>query len=640
MLQFLVERLQRTEVQVISLVVLTAIVLLLQAAGMPRWLIVLVALSGTGALLGLAWRYRATVGTVEEEGSGGEPLDDALAPTTEQMIYVATPSASSSTTRRLLRIGSHTAPMAPPDLEIQIIVEAWDHAVRLPLNSDDLAQRSVDDLLREVVAAVEAHRPTDCEADFVLTALRSEGPVDSAGRCTWGWTFSFVDGRIGLGCAATRTPYELSLQYFTAPTHLVPEGEARVDVARAIEITRRELPELQTTPLWIRCLLPSDHLVYQATPLWIADVDASADAVRNTTAFRRRMTDASAPEERWSIDDLMGWARGDDPANESLREALTDPVFADGLRTHTEAALRRSGLALWRTHGAETPALLYSLILTTDAPDVAADLTAMLACVPSGLATAALHRLRDTAQLESVRERANDLFERRRFRRIGVAPDPIDRLDFVASRRAMGKACNPRPLALRSVYDEAEIFDGLAQAGLVVTRRRLVSGEFPVLHGAYLRGARGDVEALLSSNALPVPCHVLHLAGGAAESFAQRIEVAGLLYPESEIRGDASSGRPHHVHRAALYMAALRYDWPDCVPSLLAALERGRSDINLRRSVLQALSSIRHPDVEPTLQACADASEDRLAPLARDLLARRREGLFDGPTPAPETSTP
>lgn len=618
-----VERLQRTEVQVVIIVAVTAVVLLASAAGAPRPVVVALAIAGlVGLAAGGAW-LRIHLRRAEELLLPPADDTDEMPPQTEQMIYVATPSVSSSTSRRLMRIRSHTAPMAPPDLEIQLVIEEYDHVVRLPVTGLEPGSHLPSLLVEPLRALVEEHRPTEIETRFVLTGARSEGPLDPSGCCSWGWTFYFVDGSIGLGCAVTITAYDVSLQYHSAPTHYASETEGPIEAARALAAARRDLPELMTSPLWLRFNQPADHLVFQHDPLWIADVDVESDAVRNVTGFRRRMLEEPNPGESWTIDDLLAWSRGEERTAPALARALEDDAFATGLRTHGADAFVRAARGLWRAHGAETVSLLWGVIVGAEQADEAALFTKLLARVPSGLATAALHRLSESPDAERVHADAHRLFEARRQRQLGVGPDPIEGLNFVESRRAMGKSCNLRPLPLRSVFDEEALVAPLEEAGLRVTRRRIVSGQFPVLHGIFLRGVRGDIEGLISTNALPVPCHVLHLAGGAADAFAQRIDAAGLVYPEAEIRADACSERPHLVHRAALYMAALRLDVPDCLPSFRVALERGRNDINLRRAIFLALEHVVSVDPSDILQPVAGDPDDRLASLARSILQRR-----------------
>lgn len=581
--------------------------------------------AGIGAALGilLARVQHRAAAPLAVVGEVAADEDDDEGPATQQMIYVATPSLASSSERRLVRIRAHTAPMAPPDLEIRLVLEEFDHAVRIARdNAPALIEGGYRAWCEEAFALATEHQPASVDSQFRLVAFRSEGPLQPDGASPWGWTFHFVHGAIGLGCVVTVSRSAFSVQYQTAPTHLVPATDALPDVARALATTRESIPELAETALWLRCNLPSDLFLYLPDPLCIVDAEPDGSAVRNQSSFRRYLASVlGQPVETFRLEDLLAWAAGEPFESAALRVAVADPVFADGLRTNQPAALLRAGHAVFRAHGPEAIEILTARVRQEPDPNDAQELLELLAYLPSGLATAALHDLHETAP--RLQEQAGRLLHKRMQRLLGVTPDPTDRLDFVSARTAMGKTTLPRPLPLRSTYQEETLLQGLAEVGLQVTRRRMIAGEFPIQHGAYLRAVRGDTEALLSSSPLPMPCHVLHLSGSGSESFAQRIERSGLLYNLDEMQADAASASPHRVHRAALYMAALQLQFADAAPSFARVWERGRNDHNMRRALLLALEHDLTPDAASLLEKIAAAPDPGDAETIQEVIARR-----------------
>src|SRR5690606_34901507 len=103
--------------------------------------------------------------------------------------------------------------------------------------------------------------------------------------------------------------------------------------------------------------------------------------------------------ETFTLGDLLAWAAGEPFESEALRLAVADPVFADGLRTNQPAALLRAGHAVFRAHGPEAVEILAARVREEPDTNDAQELLELLAYLPSGLATAALHDLHETAPL-------------------------------------------------------------------------------------------------------------------------------------------------------------------------------------------------------------------------------------------------
>jgi hypothetical protein len=438
-----------------------------------------------------------------------------------------------------------------------------------------------------------------------------------------------ADGRLGLLGQATVTPHEISIRYATAPTHYVASDASLVEPAEALAVLRDSVPEmLAAGPVHARFNLPADLYLYREEPLVVATVDVEGGGVRNAAALRDLLESTSLDPsvEQWPLDDVIRWWRGGDIAEDSaLGAALQDEAFQNGLRTFEPATVRRAASAIHRAHGVASTAAVITAIRAARDDGERQELLHLLAHLPGGLAAPALQRLTAEELEGDARDLAATLFHSRSHGSIDVPDNPLDPLDFEALRACMGKR-GLVPVPLLSTYDaDSDLLEPLEQVGLKVTRARRLSGESDLLLAAYLRPSRGGTEGLITSTPLPVPCHVLHLIGSAAESFAQRIENAGLTYTRDQIREDVTSRSPWSIHRAALYMAALRMDFDGAADALFAGYERGQTDTNLCKAILHALQFVDDARVDGFLTDRASADDhDDVRELAERVLTRRQ----------------
>jgi hypothetical protein len=184
-------------------------------------------------------------------------------------------------------------------------------------------------------------------------------------------------------------------------------------------------------------------------------------------------------------------------------------------------------------------------------------------------------------------------------------------LDVLEVREAMGRTAS-RTVALRSTYrPEDDLLVPLEAFGLQRTRTRRLSGDANLLVAAQFRTTNPEVEAVLLSTPLPVPCHVLHIVGQGGTALAERLEKSPLVYPRRQILEDARSGSLTRVHRAALYVAALRIAEESLASCFADVLARARVDDNVKRALLLALSVQPDRRVDALLaEAAADPEAD------------------------------
>ncbi len=539
---------------------------------------------------------------------------------------LAIDAQTTSTRLKPVPIDAHAAPMAPPDADLELLIEDCDHTVHVPAEEDSLVELSFGELRDRVIGEVHRRAPVpDGAANFVAAGYRSEGPVADDGRCRHGYTFYLFDAARGLRCAATITSRELSLQYRSVSTWPRPAHDSWIDPGELVAIARGAIEPWAEAELWVRVELPVDGQVYTRDPLRIADVDVDAGSVRNATSLRQQL-DGPAPSrgECFVLDDLTSWFRGGavDPDGD-FGAAITARTFAQGLRTLDDAALERAAVGLWRCGGPDVSEAIARALDDASSTDEAVELLHLAARLPSGLSTAVLHRVAMTTELDDVRTVADMLFGRRRRGELGVHPDPLAPLDFETSRLAMGKA-GLRAIALRSTFDpEGDLFGPLADLGLQVTRARVLCGEAPLYVSTWLRPTRGDTEALVASTPLPMPCHILHVVGSGADTFAQRILDSDIAYDEHAILADASSGSPYPAHRAALYISALRIPIRHVAAPLAEAFRRGRRDANLRRAILRAMEYVEDAGADAFLVARRESDDVEERAMATEILARR-----------------
>ena len=532
---------------------------------------------------------------------------------------------------RRLRVRSVTMPMSPPDSEIALQVREYDLFVRVPVLPGVLEKLTVREVFERAHGEAVSKAPkVPGDLDLRLVSYHSEGALAPDGRSPMGWTFYFVDGAAGLGCRATSTDDEIALHFHTAATFSETEEWDWVDLEDLLKWVETALPEWGEHPLRIRVHLPDDYILYTSSPLRVADIDVDAHAVLNAEALS---TDTPVPDarERFKLDELLAWTRGEQPAEGSeLASALEEPEFGDGLRTFESRAMERAAIALERNHGVGlSDELIREVQESVDVPEIT-ELVHILARCPGGRAAAALHKVGVDSDDPEITKLCQTLHNDRRRGTIDVPEHPLDPLSFLDIRRHMGRG-EFRVVPLVPSYNpEDDFFPTLEELGFVVQRKRLLSGDANLLVGAQLQSEDKLTELILTSTPLPVPCHILHIVGKDAEEFERALSRTGIGYPAQRIVADVHSEHPHRVHRASLYVTALRLDQEDLVSHLIIGAEKGKRDPNLRRAVLRALS----------VQSAA-AAQRHLEGIAGDPLSEDHEFAADAlATPTATASAP
>ncbi|MFT6395962.1 MAG: hypothetical protein ACJAYU_000704 [Bradymonadia bacterium] len=568
-----------------------------------------------GALVGKLLVVAQAPGEAEREAEQGSDAEEA--PTTEE----------SATTRyfklqsgvydhdelRRLRVRSVTMPMSPPDSEVALQVRNYDSYTRVKVLPGVLEKLTVEEVFDRVHVEACGRAPkVPRDLDLSLVSYHSEGPLGPDGRSPHGWTFYLVDGAAGLGCRATTTRTEIALHFHTAATYSDIEAADWVDVEDLLKWVEAALPEWADEEVRLRVNLPEDYLAYAMSPLRVADIDVDGQVVLNEA----HLTAPQPPVdelERFSLAEFVAFGRGEPPVTGDLYAALQEEGFADGLRTVNPSAMERAAIALERWHGFQLPDQLSAAIGETEDLLERNELVHILARCPGGLAPVTLHRLGVESEEPELTKLCHMLHQDRRHGVIDVSSHPLDPLSFLDGRRQMGRG-EFRVVPLKPTYNpEAEFWPALQELGFHLQRRRLLSGDANLLVGAQLQSADKLTELVLTSTPLPVPCHILHIVGNGAAELERLLNRTDIVYPQSKIVADIHSEHPHRVHRAALYVTALRIDEEDLVPHLIAGADRGKRDPNLRRAVLGALAVQSSRVAQDHLEAIAvdPSHEDR-----------------------------
>lgn len=560
-------------------------------------------------------------------------------------------------------------PTKPFKLECQAQSYAPTHILR-PADEDAFATEALVTVLedlytrkspREIVPRIlkdvanRAPMKTDdryklSDGRFKLSAFRSEGPVTVEGVCAAGWTFYFVREDDRLGCVATVTDREVSLQYGSTTDVEIPyvdDGtDAVPDVAAAVRAVCSSTPECGKFDLYVRATLPDAVFVYVRDPVVIADVAVGPDTVsiRNVDSFQKRLLQYEARHldcDRWSVDDVLQWFRQSTTPNDSLHAFLSAEGAKVGFVHGEKIVFRRLGRGLYAVHGASALRELEQALAVALKSDVVAEalfIVRLIAYIPSGASTARLHNLANTAD-DRLRKLAGQLFQSRRHRELGVRFDPIEAMNFKELREAMGKdTLRTVALQARGYNVRSSILERLASIRLMTTRIRVVTGgrsnrrglqapsvlESGLITGAYMRVPQGDTEAFLAVMPAPVPAYVLHIAGSAADTFKERIERVGLLYTEAMLLQDLAQFDRMHLssfHRAVVYLSM----WdpenppPDRSATLIEAYHAHAKVWQLRAAIVEALEHAPKmgdaPDSDPlatTVDAFLRQASERL----------------------------
>lgn len=577
---------------------------------------------GVFGVLGLAVGRMLYLVQLDDERDALADGDEAAEQEPATPFFALQSGVYSSSQLKTMRVRAQKSPLAPPELELRLLVEDHDTALRVALLEGAYPKLSAHELMERAASIAQGKAPKGSSADALsLVSYGSEGPVDTQGQCAEGWSFHFVDGTLGLGCLVTVTSEGFTLHYRTAATYFRPALPCPWRCpAEAIATVREQAPELDGLDLWIKVLLPSDVLVYTLDPFLVVDVDADARVVRNASRVAKRLRTEQDTLERYALDDVYAFWRGEE-TGELAALVQEEPRFGDALRRLDGDALLRAAEAVYRRDGPDAIARLRDEIWASDATERSRERLGLLARMPSGLVASVLQHACVSLADVDARAYAESLLRERRAGALGTTDDALDPLEFVGSRAAMGKTL-VRTLPIVSTYDpERVVLPALTELGFSLVRTRELSGDANLLLAAQLRS--DDLEAMLLSTPLPVPCHLLHLVGAGAPEMAERIRQSDIHYERADILRDARSTSPTRVHRAALYVSAMQLAAPDLPGHFSAVLDRGGLDVHVQRAILLALSVQARGFAEAVLRRYASDDESPLQTYAAELLERR-----------------
>ncbi len=130
---------------------------------------------------------------------------------------------------------------------------------------------------------------------------------------------------------------------------------------------------------------------------------------------------------------------------------------------------------------------------------------------------------------------------------------------------------------------------------------------------------------------------MLYLVGTSADVFAKRLRNIDISYPIEEIFADAASHNPTIVHRACLYLDALKLSAAEGAEPMLKAYRKGVRDKKLRHAVLRALVYTQDLEAERFLTALSKNEESDDQVLAKDLIKRRQRWMAQNQDALSET---
>lgn len=541
----------------------------------------------------------------------------------------ATSETSSPTTS--FNIICKPQPYKPPAIQAPDGEDPWASDALVTVLEDIYCKKRPDEIVPRILKDVISRAPAKSDNRFKLSAFRSEGPVAADGSCSAGWTFYFVREDERLGCIAIVTGRELSLQFGSTTDVEIPfslgDVDATVDLGKdevpnipaAMEAVLSVVPTASELPLYVRASLPDSVFIHTRDPLVIADVGIVGEKyiLRNAEGFQEQLIakeERRQGMERWSVEELLAWFRTRELTSAHLQIVMDREGSELALLSGDKILFRRIGRGLHTAHSPATVRILEEAIqsaLREDEVEEARFLIRCMAFVPNATAIARLHTLSNTLD-ERVRPVATKLFAARRKGNLGVRFDPLQELNFKELRAAMGR---PQlvTIALRSKsYDIRDsLLKALGELRLQTKRIRVITsrrtpkkedvGQLNVtlrkgqITGAYLRAREGgDCEGLLTVVPTPVPAYVLHLAGSAAEVFAQRIRNNGLEYTREMLMADLQHRERQQLpalHRAVTYLKM----WdpenppPEVASSLIDAYRSYPRAWQLRQSIIEAL---------------------------------------------------
>ena len=567
--------------------------------------------AGVGVLVGLTLHRAArpdTSGHRAVPGRTGTGEVPAEMPTVRKFYAVS--REPSSTELRSLMVDAPAIPGNPIGSQLQLIVERYDAYARVALSEGSLLEYPLDELRERACVRATDHAPVPAPGpDFRLSYFRSEGPLADNGRSPSGWTFVFVDGEIGIKAEVLITATEILLIYRTAVSYPKTEVPQLLSSRVALEAVKETFPKLAGERFYLRANPPTSYCIFVRSPLWFVALDEKTGEVLGSEYL------PPFPSQRYtrdlSVKELISILQSDESSDLKTSLVKLDPV-----------TLREVGKQLFDRHGPPVVDELTNAIRACER-DGSAGADALLnitSRVPSGLAVLALDLLAGELEGEA-KTLASTLFDRRRRQELNIYPDPIEPLLLEESMTLLGLGANRR-VPLHSTFDpETDLLPPLEAIGLQTTRIRLLSGDTELFLSAMLRTTDKLTKALLSSSPLPIPCHILRIVGEAADTVADLLEASELCYSVDEIVSDILGGRPMSVHRAAIYMAAMGLDQPETFVALTQAVDRHKSNLELRKACIAALVQLSHPDVGLYLKSLEDPS---LSSFARDLLGKRK----------------
>lgn len=455
-----------------------------------------------------------------------------------------------------------------------------------------LLKKSFEDIVTRVHEEVHKNARGDEEETFQLSAFRSEGPVSQDGRCDTGWTLYFVRENESQGCIAIVTRHELSLQYASTKAVELPftmdssQSTAPIALGRLPDLTEvmqnvvREVPSLESTPLFVRGLSANHVLVYTEDAEAIAEVLIEDDEYKLTNGpqFSGRIKDmqaSEAPAEQWFFEDILDWYRTQETSNDDLRSWMTTTGADIGFRSGDNVVFRRLARGLHVALGAKLTSALDDVLdvaIEEDALDEAKMLIRCLAFVPTMAAMARLHTFSQKYD-ERLRPFATEMYKARRRRLHGTESDPIDHLDFPELQRAKG-ITRVDSIAVRTKTRDfrRDVLDRLAQdLNLYVHRIRVVTHrpeisktirigdkqvdysalEHGVITAAWLRTKNGDCDVQI--NVLPVPALVQYwyVSGVAAWSVIRDIRRLDKQYSTRRLLTTLRNIEPRYIEEGS-----------------------------------------------------------------------------------------
>ncbi len=547
------------------------------------------------------------------------------------ITQTALTSRVSSANLRPVRITTYTAPMALPGLELRLMVSDFDAVVRTALSEGWYGRQTFDELVRRVQEEARAKAPVQGLTRFPMTRYRSLDSVDSRGHCEVGWNFVFEEGDHGLRCSVVVTPQDMVLSYIGVPMWHRPASDEVPEPGALLSALAVDAESSSELMLYV--VLPGIALVWQRggpapvrTGPVLADVVAGSGVRLCNDSTLRAAGLAGAPQV--------------EPDHEIDLSQAVPPTWVELVRPDEEAPLqeipeqraRAIGAMVHAIYGALGCAMIERLFVTVEGVAERIALLEVVARMPTALVITTLYRLRSQARVPEVRERLDALLRRRRrFDQIQLE-HPLDALDFARLRELCGYP-SALVVSLRASFSPMpDLVEPLKRLGLEVVYANVLAGASEIPMNVRLQWAEdSSTQALLASTPLPMPCHVLHISGPAADVVREAVLASGLTYSLRQIQDDACSGKPNLVYRAALYLAALGEPCRKGAAPILEAFPRSEVDPQMRRAFIRALEFTPEPAAIELLATHREDSDEAIRETVAIVTSNlRAKGIGEG----------